>query len=476
MGPLGSLANQASVTWGRISLPSRAYDRMSSIVSRSGVAVILPKMSFFCELDNAFMHDPLPQVTPFLRLGGREWYLPNALRALNHRNYRLYWVGQLISLTGTWMQSTAQQWLVFRLTGSPLALGTVTFLNALPSMALSLFAGVVIDRVDKRRFLMLTQSLMLTLAFILAALTFSGAVQYGHVLVLSFLLGLVNVFDMPARQAFTVEMVGKDDLMNAIALNSSIFNTARLVGPAVAGVLVAAIGEGLAFSFNALSFLAVIAGLWLMRLPPFTPRADKPHPLAELKEGLRYLSRDRAVRSLVFLVAVPSVFGFPYTALIPVVAGTVLGLKADGFGMLVSSIGVGALVGAISLTVLGNYRHKGRLLTAATFTFAGGVAAFSQSRFVPLSMLALAFAGWGMVTHLATTNTLVQLHIPNELRGRVMSAYLWVVVGSAPLGSLVLGSLAEAWGAPAAILLGAGVCALSAVAALWLLPDVRRLE
>lgn len=422
------------------------------------------------------MHDPLPQVTPFLRLGGREWHLPNALRALSHRNYRLYWLGQLISLTGTWMQSTAQQWLVFRLTGSPLALGTVTFLNALPSMALALFAGVVIDRVDKRRFLVITQSVMMALALTLAALTLSGVVQYGHVLLLAFLLGLVNVFDMPARQAFTVEMVGKDDLMNAIALNSSIFNTARLVGPAVAGVLVAVVGEALAFGLNSLSFLAVIAGLLMMRLPPFAPRASKPNPLAELKEGLNYLAHDRTIQSLVFLVAVPSLLGFPYTALIPVMAGTVLGLHADGFGMLVSSIGVGALVGAISLAALGNYRHKGRLLTTATFTFAGGIAAFSLSRFVPLSMVALAFAGWGMVTHLATTNTLVQLHIPDALRGRVMSAYLWVVVGSAPLGSLLLGSLAEAWGAPRAILLGAGVCALSAAVALRVLPEVRQLE
>jgi MFS family permease len=416
----------------------------------------------------SLLRESLPHVTPFLRVGGREWHLPNALRALRHRNYRLYWLGQLISLTGTWMQSTAQQWLVYRLTGSPLKLGTV--------MLFSLFAGVVVDRVDKRRFLMVTQSVMMLLALVLAALTFTNLVQYWHLLVLATLLGLTQVFDMPARQAFTVEMVGKEDLMNAIALNSSIFNGARLVGPAVAGLIVARVGEPLAFILNGLSFIAVIVGLRLMRLPRFTPRAGRLAPLADLKEGLRYIGLNRTLLSLVFLAAVPSIFGFPFTTLIPVMAGSVLGLEADGFGVLVSSMGAGALAGAISLALLGGYRHMGRLLTTATFTFAGATAAFALSRAVPLSMLALAFAGWGMVTHLATTNTLVQLQIPDALRGRVMSAYLWGVVGMAPVGALILGSLAEAWGAPGAILLGAGVCAVSASVALALLPQVRRLE
>jgi MFS family permease len=415
-------------------------------------------------------------VTPFLRLGGREWYLPAAVRALGHRNYRLYWIGQLISLTGTWMQSTAQQWLVYRLTGSPLKLGTVTFLASLPVMLFSLFAGVVIDRVDKRRFLVFIQSGMMLLAFALAALTYTGVVQYWHVLVLATLLGLANTFDMPARQAFTVEMVGKEDLMNAIALNSSMFNGARLVGPAIAGLLVARVGETAAFTLNGLSFLAVIAGLLMMRLPPFTPRDGRLTPLADLKEGLDYIARSRTVLSLVIVAAIPSIFGFPYTALIPVMAGKVLGLGADGFGVLVSAVGAGALVGAVSLAVLGNFRHKGLLLTAATFAFAGALAGFALSRSTGLSIVALAFAGWGMVAQLATTNTLLQLTIPDVLRGRVMSAYLWAVVGLAPVGSLILGSLAEAWDAPRAILLGAVVCALSAAVMLAALPEVRRLE
>ncbi len=422
------------------------------------------------------MREPLPRVTPFLRLGGREWYLPTALRALSHPNYRLYWIGQLISLTGTWMQSTAQQWLVYRLTGSPLKLGMVTFLTSLPVMLFSLFAGVVTDRVDKRRFLVFIQSGMMLLAFVLAALTYMGVVQYWHVLVLATLLGLASTFDMPARQAFTVEMVGKEDLMNAIALNSSMFNGARLVGPAIAGLLVARMGETVAFSLNGLSFLAVIAGLLMMRLPPFTPRDGRLTPLADLKEGLDYIARSRTVLSLVIVAAIPSIFGFPYTALIPVMAGNVLGLGADGFGVLVSAVGAGALAGAVSLALLGSFRRKGLLLTAATFSFAGALAGFALSRSLRLSMFALAFAGWGMIAQLATTNTLLQLTIPDALRGRVMSAYLWAVVGLAPVGSLLLGSLAEAWGVPNAILFGAVVCALSAAVMLAALPEVRRLE
>jgi MFS family permease len=422
------------------------------------------------------MRESIPQVTPFLRLGGREWFMPGALRALNHRNYRLYWIGQLISLTGTWMQSTAQQWLVYRLTGSPLALGTVTFLNALPVMLFSLFAGIVIDRVDKRRLLVWIQGAQMLLAFLLAALTFTGVVQYWHVLVLSTLLGLVSTFDMPTRQAFTVEMVGKEDLMNAIALNSSIFNGARLLGPAAAGVIVAQVGEGLAFSLNGVSFIAVIAGLLMMRLPPFAPNQKELRPLADLKEGLAFIFSNPGTLALGVMAAIPSIFGFPYNTLVPVMAGERLGLGADGFGMLVSAIGLGALTGAVSLAFLGDYRHKGRLLTTATFVFAGALAAFALSQQLVISLIALALAGWGMINHLATTNTLLQMQIPDHLRGRVMAAYLWVVVGTAPIGALLLGSIAEQWGAPTAILFGASVCALSAAAMLVVFPQVRRME
>jgi MFS family permease len=352
----------------------------------------------------------------------------------------------------------------------------VTFLQSLPVMLFSLFAGVVVDRVDKRRCLVWSQSAMMTLAFVMAALTVTGAVQFWHVCALATLLGLANVFDMPTRQAFTVEMVGKDDLMNAIALNSSMFNGARLIGPAVAGLLVAAVGEAAAFALNGLSFVAVILGLLLMRLPPYVPRSGRLQPLADLKEGLTFIRRDRSTLALGLVAAVPSIFGFPYTTLVPVMAAQQLGLGADGFGGLVSAIGVGALLGAMSLAALGRYGHKGRLLTAATFVFSLALVGFALARSVPLAAAALAFAGWGMITHLATTNTLLQLHIPDALRGRVMSAYLWAVVGMAPLGALLLGTLAEWWGAPGALLFGAAVCGLSALGTFVAFPQVRRLD
>jgi MFS family permease len=422
------------------------------------------------------MREAIPEVTPHRRVGGREWYLPNALRALRHHNFRLYWLGQLISLTGTWMQSTAQQWLVFKLTGSPLALGTVMFVQFLPSLLFSLFAGVVVDRVDRRRLLLGLQVIMMILALGLSGLTFTGLVQYWHVVVMAVLLGLCNTFDQPTRHAFTLDISTKDDLPNAIALNSSMFNGARLIGPAAAGLIVARVGEAAAFLLNGLSFLAVIAGLLMMRLPPFTPKAGRPRPVADLIEGLRYIVTDRQTLALMVIVAVPSIFGFPINTLIPVMAGGVLGLGADGFGILVSSLGLGALAGAVTLAVLGGYQPKGRLLTAATFVYALAAFGFGFSRAVPLSMLALMLMGWGMITHLATTNTLLQLHLPDELRGRVISAYLWVVVGMSPIGSLTFGSLAEAWGAPNAILAGAGVCLLSAVLTVVFLPRVRRME
>ncbi len=419
--------------------------------------------------------EPIPQVTRFLRLGGREWSLPAALRAMHHRNYRLYWVGQLISLIGTWMQSTAQQWLVYRLTGSAADLGLVTFLNSLPALLLSLFAGVAVDRVDKRKSLVVTQTIMMGLAFALTALTVTRVVQYWHVLVLAALLGTVNTFDMALRQAFTVEMVGKEDLMNAIALNSSIFNGARLIGPAVAGVLVAKLGEATAFGLNGLSFVAVIAGLLMMALPPHTPNGERPDPFGELREGLNYIGGNRTVMALGIVAALPSIFGFYYSTLIPVMAAGVLGLGADGYGGMVSAVGLGALAAAFSLAALGGYRRKGRLLTLATFVFVGALAGFAVSRSFVLSLIALALAGWAMVTHLATTNTLLQLEIPDALRGRVMSAYVWCVAGTAPLGAVFYGQLAQSYGAPFTILTGAAICAASAVAVQAFFPHVRRL-
>jgi MFS family permease len=341
--------------------------------------------------------------------------------------------------------------------------------------ALSLLSGVVTDRVDRRRLLILVQSVMMGLSLVLAALTLWEVVRFWHVVVLATAMGVANAFDMTARQSFTVEMVGKDDLMNAIALNSSIFNGARLLGPALAGLLVEHVGEALAFALNGLSFLAVLAGLLLQRLPPFQPPPGRARPLAELADGVRFIRSHRTVLALVLAVCIPSMFGFSFTTLVPVVASEVLGLEADGFGALVSAMGVGALVAALSLAALGHLRPKGRLLTLATFVFALAVLGFGLSEIRLVSMLLLGLAGWGMIAHLATTNTLIQIHVPDALRGRVMGTYLWIVVGLAPLGNLFYGSLAERLGAPAALVAGASLCLAGAVGSFVLMPRLRRL-
>jgi MFS family permease len=419
------------------------------------------------------MREQIPNVAPFLRVGGKEWYLPTALRALNHRAYRLYWIGQLVSLTGSWMQSTAQQWLVYRLTGSPLALGTVMLCQSLPVTLLSLPAGVVIDRVDKRKFLATVEGVMGLLAFALAALVASGHVQFWHVLVVATLLGVVNTFDMATRQAFTIEMVGRDDVMNAVALNSSIFNGARLAGPAIAGILVSRLGEAPAFALNGLSFVAVIAALLAMKVPfPSPPHSGESSHWSDLRESLRYIVSTHDVLALCVMAGVASMLGFTFTTLIPVMADKQLHLGADGFGVLVSSLGFGALVGAVSLAARGGVHRAGILLTVARLAFAAGIAGFALSTWLPLSMASLVVAGWGMITHLASTNTLLQLRVPDALRGRVLAAYLWAIVGTAPIGNIALGAAAERWGAPHAILAASVACAIAVVVSIVAWPRI----
>lgn len=418
------------------------------------------------------MRDHLPQIAPQLRLGG--WRNLSTFRALRHRNFRLFWFGQMVSLIGTWMQSTAQQWLVYRLTDSPLSLGQVSFAAFVPVLFLSLPAGVLVDRVEKRRLIVLAQAWFLVLAGILAVLTATGAVRYWHVVLLALLLGLGNALDMPARQAFVVEMVGKEDLMNAIALNSSVFNGARIVGPAIAGLVVAAVGESLAFAANAVSYVAVIVGLLAMRLPGVERSGDAASAVSQMRDGLRYIRGHRTIFGLVGLVAVMSAFGFPVTTLVAVFARDRLGIGAEGFGLLMSSLGVGALIGALLLATLGNLKHKGRLMAAAMFVFNGAMAVFGASPFTLLSMAALVAAGWAMITQLASANTLVQTLVPDELRGRVISTYTWTLGGFLPIGSLFIGATAERLGAPTAVLINAGISAVMGLVLLLAFPEVRR--
>lgn len=371
--------------------------------------------------------------------------VPPMFRALRHRNYRLFFVGQLLSLTGTWMQSVAQGWLVLRLSDSPALLGLVAAAASLPVLLFSLPAGALVDRVSKQRLLIATQVIAMLLAAILAALTLSGLVQVWHVIVLAALLGSVNAVDGPARQAFTVEMVGREDLLNAIALNSSIFNGARTLGPAVAGMVVALIGEGPAFALNAASFLFVIAGLLMMRLPPYHAPA-RGQPGGQLREGLGYIRDEPRVRALLIQAGAISLFCFVHIPLLPVFARDVLGVGASGLGALSSASGLGALTAALLLAQLGEQLPRGRLLGTAALIYPILMIAFSLSRWLPLSLLLIALAGWAGVTTMALTNTLIQSIVPDTLRGRVMSVFTLLLMGLSPMGGMLAGAAAQVLG------------------------------
>ena len=415
----------------------------------------------------------LPQITPQLRMGMR-W--PDGLRSLRRRNFRLFFFGQLISLIGSWMQTTAQQWLVYRLTGSELSLGVVTFAAFLPVLILSLGMGVIVDRFERRRLLVITQTWFLLQAAVLAVLTALGVIQYQHVIVLALLAGIGNALDMPARQSFYVDLVDRDEMMNAIALNSSVFNGARIIGPAIGGVVIALMGEAPAFGLNAISFLAVIGALLMMRLSPFVPPMRHGSGWSELRQGLAYLVADRRVLGLVSMVAAFSVFGFPYVVLLPAFAGEVLGTGAAGLGALLAAQGVGALASALGLAFLGERRSKGRMLFASRALLPVSVLLLAVSRTPQVSMLALVLGGYTLINQLAITNTLIQMVVPDELRGRVLSTYTWALGGFWPIGALLTGWMAERLGAPQAVLVVAGVSAVLALAGWAAFPEARRMD
>ncbi|MFL6281225.1 MAG: MFS transporter [Vicinamibacterales bacterium] len=384
--------------------------------------------------------------------------LPSALRALHSRNYRLFVAGQVISLVGTWMQSVAQSWLIYRLTGSAALLGLIGFAAQIPIFILAPVGGVIADRLNRHRVLIATQSAMMVLAFALAALTLAGVVREWHIFVLSTLLGIANAFDIPTRQAFLAETVSRDDIVNAIALNSSMLNGARIVGPAIAGIIVAAFGEGWCFLLNAISYVAVIWALLVMRVD------DEPHPEAHVSawasvmEGFAYSWTTKPVRALLLLLGLVSVMGMPYSVLMPVIAASVLGGGPNAYGLLMSASGVGALAGAALLTLRRHIRGLGRWVAISAASFGISLIAFSFSRVLWLSALLLVPAGFFMMVEMAASNTLIQSMIPNRLRGRVMSVYSMMFMGMAPVGALVAGALAAPLGAPATVALGGAIC------------------
>lgn len=396
-------------------------------------------------------------------------------RALRHRNYRLFFTGQSISLIGTWLTRIATSWLVYRLTGSALLLGVLGFAGQIPTFLLAPLAGVLVDRWDRYRVLVATQILAMIQSGLLAALALAGVIDVWQVLALSIFQGLINAFDMPARQALVVEMVeDRADLPNAIALNSSMVNAARLLGPAVAGVLIASVGEGWCFFVDAVSYLAVIASLLFMRIAPRPRPARTTRVLHEMKEGFRYAAGFAPIRAVLLLLAVVSLVGMPYTVLLPVIAREVMGGGAGTLGALSAASGLGALAGALYLASRKSVIGLGRIIVGSAALFGLGLAGFSRAGALWLALPLMFVTGAGMMLLMAASNTILQTIVDEDKRGRVMSLFAMAVFGSVPFGSLLSGWLAHRLGAQNTILAGGVVCLLAAALFFRALPRLRR--
>ena len=389
---------------------------------------------------------------------------PEALRSLRHRNYRLFCSGQIISLIGTWMQMVALSWLVYRLTGQAAMLGLMAFCNLIPVFLLAPVGGLVADRVPIRRLLLTTQIIAMALAMILALLTLTHQVRMWHLFASALLLGTTNAFDNPARQVFVAEAVPRPDLMNAVALNSSMVTGARVAGPALAGVLVAALGEGWCFFLNAVSYLAVIAGLLLMTLPPRrAPEPAEPQSqIDRLLEGFAMVRRTLPIRTLLLLLGLLSLLGTPYSVLMPIFADQIFHGSSRTFGLLMGTSGLGALAGALTLAFRPHAKGLGRWVALTALGFGLSLIAFACSRTLWLSLPLMLLVGFSYMVEMAATNTLIQMMVPNAFRGRVMSIYAMMFLGMAPLGGLLAGVLAHHLGAPLTVALGGVGCCLCA--------------
>jgi MFS family permease len=397
-------------------------------------------------------------------------------RALSHKNYQLFFAGQSISLIGTWMTRIATSWLVYRLTGSALLLGVVGFAGQIPSFLLAPFAGVLVDRWNRHRLLVATQVLALVQSLALAVLTLSGVIKIWHVIALSIFQGLINAFDMPARQAFVVEMVDRrEDLANAIALNSSMVNVARLLGPSIGGVLIAVVGEGWCFMADAISYIAVIASLLAMTINPRMTRATKDaNMLAQLREGWNYAARFAPIRDILILLALVSLVGMPYTVLMPLFANDILHGGPSMLGWLMAASGVGALAGALILAARKSVLGLGKYIPVTAAAFGAGLVAFSFTRVTWLALLLMVVTGFGFMIQMAASNTVLQTIVEEDKRGRVMSFYTMAFMGTAPFGSLLAGFVAERIGTPHTLLFGGIGCVLGALWFATTLPSLRR--
>ena len=395
-------------------------------------------------------------------------------RALRHRNFRLFWFGQIVSLSGTWLQLAARQWLIYRLTGSPLALGYISFLGMLPVIPVALIGGAIIDRVPKRKLIVVTQAGLMLQALLLAALTWSGVIQVWHLVLLELMSGILGAIDLPARQAFVVELVGRDDLMNAVALNSAIFSAARAVGPAIGGLLIAALGEAGCFLINGVSYLPVIGGLLLMRIEDRPAEQGAASLSTNMMKGFRYVLHQRVLVGLISLMAMIGLFGMTEITLLPVFARDVLSGGAALYGFLMAAIGIGAVMGALGMASW-KHGHRGRWLLGGSLGLASALVLFALSRQVLWSWFALVGAGAAFIAMQALINTLIQVTVEDRFRGRVMSIYSLLFVGSQQIGALAAGAGAQLVSAPLVVVVGALVTAAYAVGLLALMPSIRRM-
>jgi MFS family permease len=397
------------------------------------------------------------------------------LRALKYKNYRLFFGGQSVSLIGMWMQSIAMSWLVYRLTNSAILLGVIGFVSQIPSFILSPIAGVYADRWNRRYMLIGTQALLMLQALTLAALVLGGVVAVWHLIALALFSGIVTAFDAPARQSFVIDMIEqKDDLGNAIALNSAIFNGSRLIGPSLAGIIIAATGEGICFLINGLSYLAIISALMAMHITPKEHMAQNTHVLQELKDGFSYVYNHIPIRSLLILVAIVSLVGMPYIVLMPIFAKEILRGGPSTLGFLMASSGVGALTGAFFIASRRDFKGTSRLIPTAVIIFGAGLIAFSFSRVFGYSCALMLVTGFGLMVQMALSNTSLQTIVDDDKRGRVMSFYTMAFMGMAPFGSLLAGALAHRIGAPNTLLLGGLACVAGALLCARNIPAFRR--
>lgn len=395
--------------------------------------------------------------------------------SLEVRDFRVYWLGMLVSLVGSWIQITAESWLVFSLTHSAFLLGVVGFLSSIPVFFLSLFGGLLADRKNKKNILIWTQTAFMALAFVLAVLTQLKLITVGQIMFLALLNGVVMAFDAPSRQSVVAELVDSRHLMNAIALNSAAFNSARMIGPALAGVLVAAVGMSGCFYINGISFLAVIAALLVIKLIPNPRRLESGRAFKDLHEAVIFIKNNRALFLLIIQICVVSLFGISYVVLMPIFADHILKVGVRGMGFLTGSTGAGALIGALILARLGDFKHKGRLLVFSSVAFSLSLIVFGSSKIYSLSLAVLVFTGAFSVMAMALSNTLLQIKVPHALRGRLMSFFMLTFAGLMPFGNLIAGSLAQARGAAFVVTASGIVCASIFIIINIIYPDIRRI-